>query len=51
MAIQISENALQAHLRNHDDAAPGGAAGQTATQLDAASSHEATGLWKIVELG
>jgi|GEM_PF-3785189 len=42
VAIQISENALQAHMKNHDDAAPGGATAQSGTQLDAACQLAAT---------
>lgn len=36
VAISISENGAAAHMRNHDDAAPGGATVVSGTQLDAA---------------
>lgn len=36
VAISISENGARAHLRNHDDGAPGATAAQSGTQLDAA---------------
>jgi len=35
LAISISENAAEAHLRNHDDGVPGATTVQSGTQLDA----------------
>lgn len=35
VAISISEQGAAAHLRNHDDGAPGAATAVTGTQLDA----------------
>ncbi len=35
VSISISEQGAAAHLRNHDDGAPGGTTAQTGTLLDA----------------